>query len=71
MLEILRMKTSGNSCTNKQCNKGHATPERCILVIGVAVIETALIIAGINTRPAPSPSSPVAEQARDTLTSGQ
>jgi putative oxidoreductase len=41
------------------------------LVIGVAVIETALIIVGINTRPAPSPSSPVAEEARDTLTSGQ
>ncbi len=41
------------------------------LVIGVAAIEAALLIFGINNRPAPSPSSPVAEEARDTLTSGQ
>ena len=42
-----------------------------MLVLGIAIVEAALVVVGLNTRPAPSTSSPVAEEARDTLTSGQ
>ncbi len=41
------------------------------LVIGVAIIEAALIVVGINSRPASPSTSPVENEARESLTSGQ
>lgn len=41
------------------------------LVIGAMIVEAALIVVGIRNRPAPPSTSPVAEEARDTLTSGR
>src|SRR5579872_1562650 len=41
------------------------------LVIGAAIVEATMIIIGINNRPAPPSTSPVAEEAKESLTSGQ
>jgi len=41
------------------------------LVIGAAIVEATMIIIGINNRPALPSTSPVAEEAKESLTSGQ